>query len=215
MRQRRSGSERRVEIAKAVMALAAEHGIENLSVAQVARQVGITPPALYRHFPNKEAMLDATMEQLVEAVRDNLERANAGRSGALEALERFLESHVALVRGHRGMPYLMFSNSMRSNPRMRERFLALTKRIRSQVERWLSEGQRGGEVRTDLDPQTGALMFVGTFLPPAILWNLSDGRFDITAQVRRNWAFYRAAIASPRAAVPRRVRSSSRKETTS
>ena len=35
------------------------HGIEGLSLRDVAARVGITPMAIYRHFRNKEALVDA------------------------------------------------------------------------------------------------------------------------------------------------------------
>lgn len=35
------------------------HGLEGLSLREVAAKVGITPMAIYRHFENKEALVDA------------------------------------------------------------------------------------------------------------------------------------------------------------
>ena len=55
------------------------HGLEGLSLREVAAQVGITPMAIYRHFASKEALIDAL-------VLDALEEWSA-RVAALPAAE--------------------------------------------------------------------------------------------------------------------------------
>ena len=45
--------DRKQQILAAAGELFREHGYHNVSVAQVAAAVGITAPALYRHFKNK------------------------------------------------------------------------------------------------------------------------------------------------------------------
>lgn len=51
--------ETRARILRASRKLFDEKGIEELSLRSVARTVGITPMAIYRHFDSKEALLDA------------------------------------------------------------------------------------------------------------------------------------------------------------
>ncbi|MBI2220156.1 MAG: helix-turn-helix transcriptional regulator [Acidobacteria bacterium] len=45
---------RQEQIAQAALAVVARHGIRRLSIASVARRVGIVPSAPYRHFENKD-----------------------------------------------------------------------------------------------------------------------------------------------------------------
>jgi AcrR family transcriptional regulator len=51
--------ETRTRILRAARKLFDEKGIEELSLRSVARRVGITPMAIYRHFDSKEALVDA------------------------------------------------------------------------------------------------------------------------------------------------------------
>ena len=58
MRAEKQHSEvRQDQIVKAAMALIAEQGLKGLSVAAVARRVGLVPSALYRHFKEKRKSL--------------------------------------------------------------------------------------------------------------------------------------------------------------
>jgi AcrR family transcriptional regulator len=51
--------ETRTRILRASRKLFDEKGLEELSLRSVARRVGITPMAIYRHFDSKEALVDA------------------------------------------------------------------------------------------------------------------------------------------------------------
>jgi AcrR family transcriptional regulator len=51
--------ETRTRILRAARRLFDEKGLEELSLRSVARRVGITPMAIYRHFDSKEALVDA------------------------------------------------------------------------------------------------------------------------------------------------------------
>ncbi len=51
--------ETRTRILRAARKLFDEKGLEDLSLRSVAKRVGITPMAIYRHFDSKEALVDA------------------------------------------------------------------------------------------------------------------------------------------------------------
>jgi TetR/AcrR family fatty acid metabolism transcriptional regulator len=211
-RKRLSGNERRDQIADAVLTLAAEEGLDSLSVAHVAHRVGVAPSALYRHFPNKDAMIDATLERLFRRVAENVARAREESEDPLAALETLLMNHVDVVREHRGLPHLLFSGELARKPARRAGYLQMMEGFRKTARLLLERARRGGQVRKDLDLETGVIVFVGLFLPAAILWNMSRGRFNITAQVRRNWRLYLDAVQGPGSAPARARRRHTGKE---
>lgn len=55
---RMSATERREEILRATLRLLGQYGIEGTTVTRIAQAVGITPGALYRHFENRDALID-------------------------------------------------------------------------------------------------------------------------------------------------------------
>ncbi|WP_329108666.1 TetR/AcrR family transcriptional regulator [Micromonospora sp. NBC_01699] len=52
----------------------AEHGPET-ALEEIARRAGVGTTTLYRHFPEKEGLIEAVLDDLVAAVRHNAERA--------------------------------------------------------------------------------------------------------------------------------------------
>ena len=59
---------------------------QNTSLTQLVRELGVSKPALYRHFPNKQALLDAMYTRFFDdcaaSIRDGYERAAAAKDPA-------------------------------------------------------------------------------------------------------------------------------------
>ncbi|WP_084265599.1 SACE_7040 family transcriptional regulator [Actinomadura macra] len=87
---------RRAEILAAAAELFARRGYHGASISDLGRSVGLTGPALYRHFSGKEAvlaemLLDISERLLAEGVR----RAAAPDPGS--ALDSLLRWHIAFA----------------------------------------------------------------------------------------------------------------------
>jgi AcrR family transcriptional regulator len=76
-------------IIAAARKIVAEHGVE-AQIQDVAREAGVGVGTVYRHFPNKDALMGALMVECM------LENAEIGREAA--ALDDAWESFAALVR---------------------------------------------------------------------------------------------------------------------
>jgi len=206
-RIKRSGAERRDEIARAVFGIVAEKGAGGISVAAVAHRVGVAPSALYRHYAGKDAMIDDALERLGARVAANLERARASAGTPLGALEAFLGLHTEFIREYRGFPLMIFSDLVFQDPARRARVAAMLAAARGAVAELVRAAQRRGEARAELDPETAGFVFFGLFIPAGIHYHLTGGRFDITGHARRAWACYLAGLAAraPRSSRARRA----------
>jgi AcrR family transcriptional regulator len=78
---------------------------DRLSLREVARAVGVSATAVYRHFPDKDALLDALaaegLGRLAEAQHAAAEAAGGGEAGFVAtgvAYVRFALAHPALFR---------------------------------------------------------------------------------------------------------------------
>lgn len=204
--QRMVGDVRRDQIAQAVLELAAEQGAGAISIAAVAHRIGVAPSALYRHFPSKDAMLSGTLDRVGERMHANLERARAESRDPLEALERLLMLQIDLIRASRGLPFVVFSEGLGDSVPHRRQFLEFVTRFRTRLAALFLEAQEAGAVRNDVPAENLAVSFIGLYVPPAILWNLTRGRFDITAQARRAWAVFHDGIRARSVPAPRAKR---------
>ena len=85
--RRGQGDLLRADILAAAGRLLAEHGDENaVSIRMIADAVGVTPPSIYLHFPDKDALIEAVCEERFVAFDEALEKAASTAANPLEAM---------------------------------------------------------------------------------------------------------------------------------
>jgi AcrR family transcriptional regulator len=92
----------------------ARRGVSELSLRELAREVGVSHAAPRRHFPDKRALLDALAEEGFERLGDELERAmGAAGESLLEQLRAFARAYVRFATEHAALLELMFAGKHR------------------------------------------------------------------------------------------------------
>jgi AcrR family transcriptional regulator len=207
---------RRDQLTDATLAVVADRGLRGLSLAAVARRVGLTPSAIYRHFPSKDALLDAVLERLRERLHGAIAAARAETDDPVEALHRLLQRHLRLVRHDRALPRIVLSDDYHlGHPERRRRLLGVFSGYLDGVADILRQGQRLGSIRSDVNARSLAILFLGLIQPAGVLWTLSDGRFDVTGQARSAWPVFEHAIRAPVMPAARAVRAPRSRRTVS
>jgi len=186
---------RQDQISRVALNLVASYGLKKLTLANVARKVGLVPSAIYRHFASKEEMLDSVLKLIRAMLQDNVTIVCQETTEPLERLKRLLFSHVRLARENQGIPRIIFGGDIyEKHPERKTRVYESIKGYLHRVSKIISQGQESGAIRPDLDPEAVAVMFLGLIQPAAILWHLSDGRFDVTKQAEKAWHIFQNAI---------------------
>jgi AcrR family transcriptional regulator len=103
---------RRQETIEEILAIARDimttEGVNGLSLAEVARRLGVQPPSLYKYFPSLMAVYDALF---LIGQRENLEVMRRGMDGAesgLSALAAGLEASGRWCLANRAVAELLF-----------------------------------------------------------------------------------------------------------
>jgi AcrR family transcriptional regulator len=186
---------RREQIAEAALGLVASQGLRALSMAALARRVGLVPSGIYRHFKNKDEILAAVFDRVEERLLANVAAARQENADPLECLKSVLMRHIRFIREGRAIPRIIFSDDVHAgNPKHRDRIVQILTRYLAQVGEIVRLGQSAGRIRQDLDVQTVALMLFGIVVPAGILWHLTDGGFDVTRHAQRAWQLFSSAI---------------------
>src|SRR5436190_15766486 len=92
--------DRIVEVAREIFR---ERGYD-ASLDEIAKRARVGPGTLYRHFPNRDALLDAVMQSWVDRVNETAEKALAHEGSPRDLLLAWLEEYVRLISVHKGGP---------------------------------------------------------------------------------------------------------------
>jgi len=147
---------RREQVLATAAELFAARGFHGVSVAEIGAACGVSGPALYKHFPSKDAilaeMLVAISEELLAVGRERV--AGADPSSALRAL---VDWHVDFALRHRSLIVVQDRDWESLPPEARERVRTLQ---REYVDVWADQLRR---VHRDLTGDHARAMAHATF----------------------------------------------------
>ncbi len=155
---------RQSEILEQALILVREGGVSGLTIRKIAERVGFSEPALYRHFPNKQAvilgLMDRLDEMLVHSARTIAEDTSLS---APERLSRIISHHVGLVRKYNSLPILLLAEASTSDdPVLLSRMRAIFKAYFALLVDVVTEGQEMGKIDPSVQPDCLALGLMGT-----------------------------------------------------
>ncbi|WP_155375133.1 TetR/AcrR family transcriptional regulator [Catellatospora vulcania] len=131
--------------------LFAAHGT-GASLEDIAKQAGVGIGTLYRHFPTREALLDALLQQRFEQLWGRAHEAGSGSPYA--ALAAWLREAAGQSTAYRGLPSSIAAALRDTTSHLNTSCQA----VREVGARLLAAAQAAGEVRTDLDGTDLVLM---------------------------------------------------------
>ena len=159
----RRNRDKLVAVARAAFA-AADGSAANDTVAleTVAREAGVGIGTLYRHFPTREALVEAVYAAELDDVTDSAP-ALLGTLAPEEALRAWMDRYAAFVATKRGMADVLrasVASGRIATPATRQRITAAIGAI-------LDAGAQAGTLRADAAPEDVTLLLLGTFLSTA------------------------------------------------
>lgn len=111
----------REALVEACLALIADKGPTGFTLSEAAREAGVTPAAVYRHFEGREDLIAEAARQGYEIFADLMEFAfNKGQPSALAAFEATGRAYLAFARKYPGHYVAMFESgiSMQRTPEL-------------------------------------------------------------------------------------------------
>ena len=139
-----------VLILERAAALLAQNGPAAASMADIAQAAGVGRATLYRHFPTRDALLEALAAAAVEDLGDRLAEAGLDAVPVREAVARVCRAFVTT-----GGKYLAL---MRTGHKPTDPD-AVDRRIGTPLRTLLQRGAEEGALRSDLTPELMAVFF--------------------------------------------------------
>lgn len=154
--------ERRAVTVEAVVELAAEKNPSEITTTAIAKHMGVTQGALFKHFPNKDAILQAVMEWVAKRLLSRVDKAAQSVSSPTAAIEAMFMAHVDFVAEHPGVPRMLFGELQRSEQTVPKRMAqTLLRRYRERLQRLFEEGKTMGELPETLDTDAAITLLIG------------------------------------------------------
>ena len=150
-------SSRREELTRIAARLFAERGYQGTSLADLAEELGVQKPSLYHHIAAKEDLLWEVAWEGASAFHAALDAVPA-EAPAAERIRLALRAHLAVVAGQLDIATVFVREWRYLEGERHETFVAERRRYEERIRGFFREGRDLGELRTDLDDATAALL---------------------------------------------------------
>lgn len=188
---------RQAEIVAAALRLAQNSSPASITTTDLARALGLSQGALFKHFATKEAIWLAAMTWVAEHLLGALNNAAHQAATPLEALRGVFDAHVNFVVTHPGVPRMIFHELQQpADSPLKQQVRSLLQAYRQLLLRLLKAAVQRGDVAADLDESAAATLFVGIVQGLVMQSMLSGQIAPMQADAPRIFHLYLRAIRS-------------------
>ena len=145
----------------------ASKGFDLMTMDDVALEVGISKPSLYKHFKSKEDLAGAAMVRLLDGAQDFLD-ARPQNEPPLAQLSALLEWAMRVRLGG-GLPFLpSASPQVRQMLTRNLRYVAAVIKLNSQLKKRVQAAKKAGQLRSDLPDDVVLFSYYARTCDPAV-----------------------------------------------
>jgi TetR/AcrR family transcriptional regulator, cholesterol catabolism regulator len=148
---------RKRELTRQAARLFAERGFHGTSIGDLAEAMGLQKGSLYAHIASKQELLYETMREGADAFHAALDAVDE-RLPATEKIRLALRGHLRVVAEQLDVATVFVREWRYLEGERRDEIVAERRRYEERLRALFREGRELGELRTDLDDATAALL---------------------------------------------------------
>ncbi|MFT6905771.1 MAG: TetR/AcrR family transcriptional regulator [Oleiphilaceae bacterium] len=154
---KKSKPNRRQQILEVLAGMLEKNPGERITTARLAKEVGVTEAALYRHFPSKGKMFEGLLEFIEETVFARIRLINKEVPNSVDRLQRILIFVLAFAEKNPGMCCLIAGGALSGEkPKMRQRAAQFFSRLETELRQVLREAEIREQKKLRLTGASGA-----------------------------------------------------------
>ncbi|MFT4715047.1 MAG: AcrR family transcriptional regulator [Paracoccaceae bacterium] len=153
---------RQTEIVKVTMELAFEVGPNAVSTSLIADRLGVSQPAIYKHFKSKDAIWLLVSEQLAQTIIENVKTSRASTLPPLQNLRDLVMRHMRFIQSVPALPDIMIMRQTTGSHKViRLRLQSEMAQLHEIVVALASRAQNQNQIRDDIAATDVATLVTG------------------------------------------------------
>ena len=179
-------SERQQEIIDKSIRILATKGIQGLTIKNLSHEIGISEPAIYRHFESKTDILIEILRNF-ETMTQTISRELAELDlPSLRKLELFFSRIIEIFIERPYRISVIFSEEyFKGDEALKEHIIKIMNNNEKNVEKIIREGQKKGEIRNDIDSHSLTIILLGSIRLLIKMWDLQDQHRNLIVESRK------------------------------
>lgn len=173
-------TDRQLEIIHTSIKLISSRGIQGLTMKNLSKEIGISEPAIYRHYENKIQILISILDYFSSTTQTIFLSEMQKDGTSLEKIERIFINHFKAFSETPSLVAVIFSEEIfRSEPLLSEKVKEIMERNSSAIQTILEEGKQKGEINPGYNLQHLSIIIMGSLRLLIKQWQMADFNFDL------------------------------------
>lgn len=174
-RRGRPGYDQETVLRRAIELFIAK-GYDATSIADLAKDLGLTKSAIYHHVPSKEALLSAALDEALDGLTAAIDTAvDSAEASAHDRLRTAIEQSVLILAEH--LPAVTLLLRVRGNSELEVAALRRRRAISDKLAALVQAAVDEGSLRDDVSPVVISRLLFGT-VNSVVEWWEPDGPVD-------------------------------------
>ena len=179
-------TERQIEIINVALELISEKGIQGLTIKNLAKKIGITEPAIYRHYDSKTDILIAVLDLFKQNTELLYEKQLNKNASALEKIEHLFAKHFDSFSVTPSLVSVIFSEEIfRNKPELVNKISEVIDNNDKILTAIIEKGQKSGEIRSDIEANYLSTIIIGTLRLFVKKWQFSGYSYDLSMEGKK------------------------------
>jgi len=159
---RESTNIRQEQIKRAVLDIVAEDGLQNISTRNLAKRIGLSEGAIFRHFPSIRDIIKGIMEDVASDLIGSLRNIVLKPERAEDKLFKYLCQNVKYLKENRGITMLLFSEAAHlGDKELKDKLNQILAEQKQFIIKIVKDGISEGAWNKNTNPEDVAIIYMG------------------------------------------------------
>ena len=174
-------TDRQIEIMEAATARIDAYGIQNLTIKTLAADIGLSEPALYRHFKSKNDILLGLLNYFITGMKNRLNNIPVNPDAtAAEELRAIFNSQLQTFTNKPAIVSVIFAESIfHYDEGLSYKVSEIMDLMHQYVNKNIEKGQKGGTYNKLIGASTLTTIILGGMRMTVLKWKLSGHKSNL------------------------------------
>lgn len=179
---------RQIEIINASTELINQGGIQQLTTKALAEKMGFSEPAIYRHFKNKTDILSSVLNYFGMGLKTKMTELIEGDGKGIDKLKQIIDFQFEQFSNHPAIVMVIFAEtSFQYEEKLSNAVYNILTNKKERVVSIIEQGQKDRSIRSDVDPNQLASVFMGSMRFTILQWRLNNYSNDLKKNGKMLW----------------------------
>jgi len=178
-------SKRQLEIIEASLAIIDQGGIQSLTIKNISKKVGISEPAIYRHFDSKTDILLTILDFFIVNNNRIIQQDLMENDDVKVVITKLFDKFTKTFLEYPALTSIIFSEEIfRNDPVFREKSNLILNGSFEMITKLVEKGKATKQIKKELDAASLATMIMGSLRLCIKRWQMSDYGFNLPERTK-------------------------------